>query len=80
MARRFASHVTLRKLVKFAVHQGRQLLQRTLIPVAPGLEQLRDLVSGGPPHTHLPYVWLQGYHNLAAHCTGSIIPKYSGQT
>jgi hypothetical protein len=79
VARRFASHITLRKPVKFAVHQGRQLLQRTLIPVAPGLEQLGYLVSGGPRHNCLPYVGLQGYHNPVADYTDSIIPKYSGR-
>jgi hypothetical protein len=58
MAGRFASHITLRKLVKFGVHQGRQLLQRTFVPVAPGLEQLGYLVSGGPRPTTPPHIAL----------------------
>ena len=53
MARRLVSHVALGHLMQFPVHQGRQLLKRTFIPIAPSLEQSRYFVSGRPAHTAL---------------------------
>ncbi len=50
MAGRLVSHVALGHLMQFPVHEGRQLLKRTFIPVAPSPEQSRYFVSGGPSH------------------------------
>src|SRR5690349_6598796 len=56
MTRRFAGHVAVSSVVQLVVNQRHQLVEGTLVSIAPGLKQARDLVGRVPDHaTSLPH-------------------------
>jgi hypothetical protein len=44
-----SSHVAVRQAVKFRIDDRRQLVEGELVSVAPGAEQLTDIVQEPPP-------------------------------
>ena len=46
VARPFVGHVAPRQTMQLIVYQRHKLLDRALVPLAPGLQQLRDLLWG----------------------------------
>jgi hypothetical protein len=40
----FAAHVVVRQAVQLVVNQGRQLVERGVVPLTPGSEQTRNIM------------------------------------